>query len=714
MPRTWTIRLPDVALPSKRLAPEVAEFKTQGLVLRDDLDHLAMVHAAGAPEAAVFYCARILEALTLKALIHINLREEKESKPGSVGLFPQLQLLENLNLIPRQTLYLADSVRRAANDVRHLRRRLEPIDADVAVAFLEPCLEWFFCAFRPGKYHIKHLTRDREPLGLLVAPELKPVVAAFSWGKFSEDEALAALGQEECREAFTTTPTLAALRADLLLGQKRRNEALAVIEAALAKFPQDLRLGQLLGLYHRRGKNTERAIEILTQIRKQNKDDDETVGILAATHKELWLQKGDRRSLEKAHKLYGQGWYGKKRKKGKKPKNQNTWLGINAATTASWLGREEEAKELAAEVKAALEDRQHKLAKTGDRYLTLNYWDQVTLAEAELLLGDDEAARRTYHDAFARYADQEGNIEVSCKQARVIRPTLGLARRWFRVGVTGHRALDREDRLRQVVREALGEIKRIVAGDQGDDGVGLVVLSSLAEGADRLVAEVVLEQEPAALHAILPLEPADYEKDFSTVASWMQFRNLLDRAQDMTVISSGNARPAAYAAAGQRVVERCDVLIALWDGQPARGPGGTAEIVEYARQVEKPLVWCQISPSCETHKERMDGLEPRRGPSQGDTNQAMYEPKPIETAHVTLPENLRALVERLAENAHDVWAKQRMDDGWTYGPRRDDQAKKHPDLVPYADLPESEKDYDRSMALQTIKAVVALGYRIEF
>jgi len=91
----------------------------------------------------------------------------------------------------------------------------------------------------------------------------------------------------------------------------------------------------------------------------------------------------------------------------------------------------------------------------------------------------------------------------------------------------------------------------------------------------------------------------------------------------------------------------------------------------------------------------------------------MYTPKPIDTAGVELPANLRKLTERLAENAHDNWARQRMKEGWTYGPRRDDNAKKHPDLVPYADLPESERDYDRTMAIETIKVILASGYRIE-
>jgi hypothetical protein len=89
-----------------------------------------------------------------------------------------------------------------------------------------------------------------------------------------------------------------------------------------------------------------------------------------------------------------------------------------------------------------------------------------------------------------------------------------------------------------------------------------------------------------------------------------------------------------------------------------------------------------------------------------------YIPTPLDTATITLPAELEALTERLAENAHDLWAAQRLAQGWTYGPQRDDARKLHPCLVPYAALPDSEKEFDRITALGTIKAILSLGYRI--
>jgi RyR domain len=91
-----------------------------------------------------------------------------------------------------------------------------------------------------------------------------------------------------------------------------------------------------------------------------------------------------------------------------------------------------------------------------------------------------------------------------------------------------------------------------------------------------------------------------------------------------------------------------------------------------------------------------------------------YQPKPIDTSNVQLPAALLALIEQLAENAHNLYARQRMGEGWRYGPQRNDVTKENPTLVPYQDLPESEKEYDRQMAMETLlKVIIALGYRIE-
>ena len=93
-------------------------------------------------------------------------------------------------------------------------------------------------------------------------------------------------------------------------------------------------------------------------------------------------------------------------------------------------------------------------------------------------------------------------------------------------------------------------------------------------------------------------------------------------------------------------------------------------------------------------------------------NNTEFVPRPIDTSDVVLPAELEPLTELLARNVHDVWAESRLKQGWTYGPMRDDVHKKHPSLVPYNELPEQEKEYDRATAVNTIKLLVKSGFTI--
>lgn len=89
-----------------------------------------------------------------------------------------------------------------------------------------------------------------------------------------------------------------------------------------------------------------------------------------------------------------------------------------------------------------------------------------------------------------------------------------------------------------------------------------------------------------------------------------------------------------------------------------------------------------------------------------------YIPQPADLSDVVLPEGLNDLIEKVAENVHDVWAESRIKEGWRYGVERDDVHKTHPCLVPYGELPESEKEYDRNTAIGTLKLIVKFGFKI--
>lgn len=91
----------------------------------------------------------------------------------------------------------------------------------------------------------------------------------------------------------------------------------------------------------------------------------------------------------------------------------------------------------------------------------------------------------------------------------------------------------------------------------------------------------------------------------------------------------------------------------------------------------------------------------------------MYNPNPIDTSTINLPTDLLELTEKIAENVHEVWSQNRIKDGWKYGEVRNDARKETPCLVPYNELPESEKEYDRNTALETLKLIIKLGYDIK-
>ncbi|MGA8034915.1 MAG: RyR domain-containing protein [Candidatus Acidiferrales bacterium] len=89
-----------------------------------------------------------------------------------------------------------------------------------------------------------------------------------------------------------------------------------------------------------------------------------------------------------------------------------------------------------------------------------------------------------------------------------------------------------------------------------------------------------------------------------------------------------------------------------------------------------------------------------------------YVPHPIDTSQISLA-HLEPLLEQLAKNAHEMWSQKRLEDGWTYGPERNDKLKTHPSLVPYEELSESEKSYDRALVNEALKSILSLGYTIE-
>ncbi|TAK13406.1 MAG: hypothetical protein EPO35_10395 [Acidobacteria bacterium] len=153
------------------------------------------------------------------------------------------------------------------------------------------------------------------------------------------------------------------------------------------------------------------------------------------------------------------------------------------------------------------------------------------------------------------------------------------------VSVTGHRVLPHPASTDAAIDRVLDQLARQFPDRK------IRAVSALAEGADRVAAHRVLARAGNALTAVLPMPAAEYRKDFATDASQQDFNALLAAADEVVELPPQPTRRQAYESAGAYGLDRADVLLAIWDGLTARGPGGTAEVVAMARARRLPLAW---------------------------------------------------------------------------------------------------------------------------
>lgn len=577
-----------------RLETSVRGFQRSGFRLGHDLACLGRLLQNQAPEGAIFYCARVQEALALAAL-------ERMGLPPHILLFNNLETLVAYRMLPPITRCWAHALRRLGNTVRHIHRAITIQEADLAVVFLERWLHWYFCDFVFGD-RLPHITQDKRPLHDNVDRELRRLALFLDQEQISANLVEKLLRDDD--RAFWTLPEFAAVLAELSLDRKLNDAARQLLQLGRQKFPDNLRLRQLEVLWYSRNGLLEQALELAdkTKFTEAEFNDDESLGIFAGIHKRLWDRSPttNGRHLETAHQLYKQGW--------KRGRYGNPYLGINAAATALWLDRPQQARRLAGEVRDLLRDRRAALAETTNQHVGFDHWDQMTLAEAELLLGRIANAKQLYdvpdrhevsqaqaernlkimglHDAIAHFWEKPTPVNISpdSKGAK------------FSVGVTGHRRLPVEEAFTRQFAGVMTELAQFGP---------LCCLSALAAGADQRVARAILDYTPnGQLQAVLPLEHADYRDDFSP-EEYAEFARLLARAHTIeyppqrreTGKLHGDDRNAAYEWAGHYVVDHGDILFAIWDGAAARGRGGTADIVARARQCRHPIIWlCTLPP----------------------------------------------------------------------------------------------------------------------
>jgi hypothetical protein len=206
-------------------------------------------------------------------------------------------------------------------------------------------------------------------------------------------------------------------------------------------------------------------------------------------------------------------------------------------------------------------------------------------------------------------------------------------RPWFKIGVSGARRLDGAvlESLRGTLGLSLRWVRACVesvsstASSTESLTPWLWMISPLAEGADRLAAEAALDAG-FALQVPLPFEQTEYEKDFP--ATVPAFRALLKQAYAPAIVlpgRRGDAETLSYEAVGRWVVDQCQLLFAVWDGAPSRGRGGTAEIVDYAARLGRPIWWLPADGGAPCLIDGIEQLQARDRAERGDTARAQLE-----------------------------------------------------------------------------------------
>jgi tetratricopeptide (TPR) repeat protein len=394
--------------------PDVTKFQTKGFSLAEDLDWLDRLRGLGAPVGVILHCARILEVLVFDALAKVGLTSGHDGLKDAMG-----QLKENAHL-SKSTYRLLDPLRGLGNTARHALKRVDVHHAEQGYAIALRGMHWYFCEFPSGP-GLKSLSVHNHPLDTLLPSYLAALLTQLESADLDEQGFLDRLGLDQKQSPLFLAPLFPAILAERLLDSQRTDEAQRVLTAALDRFPDEVRLRQLQGLLWSRVGELDQACDLLEAIEATDSAaDEETQGILAGAYKRRAEVEPRRRDewRKASQERYVRGW--------QQSRETNTYLGINAAATALWLGQPGQAARIAESIRDLLEARRLSLARMGGgtgRFL--NCWDQLTLAEAYLLLGDWDAARQHYGEARERFPKQTGALDVAREQAKKDLEALG-------------------------------------------------------------------------------------------------------------------------------------------------------------------------------------------------------------------------------------------------------------------------------------------------
>ena len=386
--------------------PRVTAFRTAAFSLAEDLDWLDRLRAMQAPVGVILHGTRILEVLSRQAREQIGLTDDNDR------LNHCLVQLMDYDCLSRDTYRLLDRLRDLGNKARHALRKVSLTDAEQGYAIALRGLHWYFCEFPKGP-GLPCLSIHNQPLDALLPESVASLLAMLESAEIDKHGFLATLRLDVRHCPVLASPVLAAVLVERLLDSKRADEAQVVLTAALARFADDVRLRQLQGLLWSRAGRLAEACAWLEAIEPTDSAaDEETQGILGGAYKrQADAEPAERLAwLTKSHAKYERGW--------EKSQRTNVYLGINAAATSLWLGLPGQTTPIAKRIRDLLQVRQNKLAQTDGgvaRYLSC--WDQLTLAEAHLLLHEWDAARQCYREAQERFPTQTKALELARNQA---------------------------------------------------------------------------------------------------------------------------------------------------------------------------------------------------------------------------------------------------------------------------------------------------------
>ena len=388
--------------------PSVTAFQTHVFHLLEDLLALGQHRKEQAPVATILHCTRILEVLTRDALTRAGLAVSPNTTNEAPRLVDMMRQLREYERMPSQTYRLLDRLRALGNSVRHVLDRVTMDDAEHGYAIILHGLHWYFCLFPDGPKLNSLCVHDR-PLDQLLPLEIARLLHLLESNDlaavdFLDHDALS-------RRSFLLSPVLTAVLVEVLLDANRTAESQGVLTDALERFPLDIRLRQLQGLLHSRAGRLDEACALLKSIEgTDSAADEETHGILGGIYKRRSVANPEQslQWLRACRDHYDHGW--------NRSRETNVYLGINAAATALWLGNPERTTTIAASIRDRLSLRREKLRSSAGDIAYLHCWDQLTLAEAHLLLGEWDASRNAYAEACEHFPMKKQALQVAFTQ----------------------------------------------------------------------------------------------------------------------------------------------------------------------------------------------------------------------------------------------------------------------------------------------------------